>query len=174
MNKKGFTLIELLAVIVIMGILMLVAIPAVQRYIENSKKDTFVNIAEEYIAATKKLMLSGSYVCGEATSDNTYYIPIDSETDGIMESKVVSPFTKRKVVGWILIKKTGDTVKYYILLSDDSKTGYMIKGNGGGNLYNFGIESSSLSRDSVKYQTGSGGYPINGSFGTFPACILTN
>ncbi|MCI8459773.1 MAG: prepilin-type N-terminal cleavage/methylation domain-containing protein, partial [Bacilli bacterium] len=32
-NEKGFTLIELLAVITIMGILMMVAIPAVTRII---------------------------------------------------------------------------------------------------------------------------------------------
>lgn len=43
MNKKGFTLIELLAVITIMGILMMVAIPSVSRTIEKSRQDTFVN-----------------------------------------------------------------------------------------------------------------------------------
>ena len=36
-NSKGFTLIELLAVITIMGILMLVAIPAVSRTIEKRR-----------------------------------------------------------------------------------------------------------------------------------------
>ncbi|MDD3241818.1 MAG: type II secretion system protein [Bacilli bacterium] len=38
-NKKGFTLIELLAVIVILGIIMVIAIPFVTGYIERSKKD---------------------------------------------------------------------------------------------------------------------------------------
>ena len=42
-NEKGFTLIELLAVIVILGILMFAAIPMVTRYINNSRKDTFVD-----------------------------------------------------------------------------------------------------------------------------------
>ena len=45
-NNRGFTLVELLAVIVIMGILMMVAIPSVTRTIENSRKDTFVDIAK--------------------------------------------------------------------------------------------------------------------------------
>ena len=42
-NNKGFTLIELLAVIVILGILLALAIPRVSQYINNSKKDSFVD-----------------------------------------------------------------------------------------------------------------------------------
>ena len=37
-NKKGFTLIELLAVIIILGILMIIAIPAVTSYIQSSRQ----------------------------------------------------------------------------------------------------------------------------------------
>ncbi|MDD6878923.1 MAG: type II secretion system protein [bacterium] len=36
-NKKGFTLVELLAVIVILGVLLLVAVPSVTRVISNSR-----------------------------------------------------------------------------------------------------------------------------------------
>ncbi len=64
-NSKGFTLIELLAVITIMGILMLVAIPAVTRTIENSRRDTFADIASEYINAVRNAVLADNIVCYE-------------------------------------------------------------------------------------------------------------
>ena len=41
MNKKGFTLIELLAVIIILGVLLLIAVPSVSKYIQNSRMSTY-------------------------------------------------------------------------------------------------------------------------------------
>lgn len=84
MSSKGFTLIELLAVITIMGILMLVAIPAVTRTIENSRRDTFADIANEYINAVRNAVLADNIVCYEsgdwrvssANPDGTYIFPI--------------------------------------------------------------------------------------------------
>ncbi len=91
-NELGFTLIELLAVITIMGILMLVAIPAVTRTIENSRRDTFADIAHEYINAVRNGILSDNIECydgqnggvfadenwrvASANPEGVYYFPI--------------------------------------------------------------------------------------------------
>ena len=60
-NSKGFTLIELLAVIVILGVLMITAIPAVTKYINNSKKDTFADSALAYINSARYSLLNDEY-----------------------------------------------------------------------------------------------------------------
>ena len=52
MNKKGFTLIELLAVILILGIIALIAIPQVTNVIENAHKGAAETSASHYIDAT--------------------------------------------------------------------------------------------------------------------------
>ena len=41
-NKKAFSLVELLAVVALVGILFLLAIPAVTHYIEDTKEKTFM------------------------------------------------------------------------------------------------------------------------------------
>ena len=83
-NNKGFTLVELLAVIVIMGILMMVAIPSVTRTIENSRKDTFVDIAKSYANAARNMWTTDNLTCNgtvsSAVDDGDYYILINSKT----------------------------------------------------------------------------------------------
>ena len=73
LNKKGFTLIELLAVIVILGVLLLVAVPAIGNVIENSRKDSFVSSGKMYISTMQNLIAAsddeGPY-CGVVSSLN--------------------------------------------------------------------------------------------------------
>lgn len=69
-NSKGFTLIELLAVITIMGILMLVAIPAVSRTIENSRRDTFADVAQGYLNAVRNAVLADEIECTTTANES--------------------------------------------------------------------------------------------------------
>ena len=112
-NSKGFTLVELLAVIVIMGILMMVAIPSVTRTIENSRKDTFVDIAKSYGNAVRTLWTSDNLTCNgvvsSAVDDGDYYILINTK-EGAKESLPVlidqggkSSWGNRDVNGYVRV-----------------------------------------------------------------------
>jgi type IV pilus assembly protein PilA len=95
-NRKGFTLIELLAVITILGILMIVAIPAVSRTIENSRRNTFLSTAKEYANSVKTKYAADEIRCGNDSSSATILasgkafavrISTDSKVDGLDTTK---------------------------------------------------------------------------------------
>lgn len=117
-NKKGFTLIELLAVITIMGILMLVAIPAVSRTIENTRRDTFANTAKSYIKAIRDEIAADNIYTDDgetpisAAPAGYYYYGFDtssgnSATD-LMEQGGKSSWGNANVQGYIAVYKDVD------------------------------------------------------------------
>ena len=144
-NNKGFTLVELLAVIVIMGILMMVAIPSVTRTIENSRKDTFVDIAKSYANAAITQWTSDNLICSgvdsSAVDDGDYYILINSKETAkeklpvLLDQGGKSSWGNRDVNGYVRVNvKTTDgedtnsdgvyeveprrITKFYVALSD--------------------------------------------------------
>ena len=157
-NEKGFTLIELLAVIVIMGVLMMVAIPAMTKYIENSKRDVFADTAKKYISSVRYSVLSDSYQCGTADCGlpdvgGSLLVPcnlIDLDND-----TGKSPWSKNfsRDYAWVLIKTTGEVNKpvytYSFIGTDDS-------GNGIVSL----TEETSIGRQAVKKGTTKASKPV--------------
>lgn len=75
-NKKGFTLIEILAVIVILGILMVIAIPNITGYITDSRREAYVDTAKAYVDAARRAVASGEFTINDP--DTTYYIHINN------------------------------------------------------------------------------------------------
>ena len=113
-GKKGFTLVELLAVITIMGILMLVAIPAVSRTIENSRRDTFMDTAKAYINAIKNAVAADE-LYDESTpisalGEGFYYYGFQTDSGNtatdLMEQGGKSSWGNADVFGYIVIHKT--------------------------------------------------------------------
>ena len=73
MNKKGFTLIEILTVVIILGIIMIIAIPSVSKYILDSRDSAYVTSIEKYIEAARNEITDFEYIVNK--TNTTYYIP---------------------------------------------------------------------------------------------------
>lgn len=139
LNAKGFTLIELLAVITIMGILMLVAIPAVSRTIENSRKDTFLDTVKKYVDGASTMWAADNLTChttdgnfvSSAVANGTYYVNVSSVTSDnapqLLEQGGKSSWGSRDIKGYIVVKVTttgsGSTetrkITYHPVMSDN-------------------------------------------------------
>ena len=118
MKEKGFTLIELLAVIIILGVLMLIAIPSVTSYINDSRKSTYVSTVQEMIKAASTKVNSGELDIYD--TNTTYYIPVDALE--LENGKAKSPYGDFEEA-YIVVTTDGDEFDYYFVGKDTVDNG---------------------------------------------------
>ena len=138
LNNKGFTLIELLAVIVILGVVMLIAIPYVSKIIANSKENTFISSAQTLISGARNMVLStstgdpsqisdfhaGTVTIGE-TTHSAYAIKISDINleSGSHDKSSFGTYNKDYCFVVAVAKSDNTGYDYYIQLLDDTKHG---------------------------------------------------
>ena len=85
-NNKGVTLVELLIVIVILGIIAAIAVPAVGSIVENAEKDAFLADATVIRNATN------TYCQTVSGDDRTTYCPSSDKAGAVLTSSAIGTF----------------------------------------------------------------------------------
>ena len=123
MNKnKGFTLIELLAVIVLLAILMVVAVPKILNVIENSRKSAAESSIKLVKDAIKTQVTSESMMGTNFTSDESgcYTFNFDDQTSG--NAKELQLKNKENITGTIKYCNGNFTNNTLVFDGQDMKT----------------------------------------------------
>lgn len=111
MKKNGFTLIELLAVIVIIGLVSLIAIPNVVNLIEGTKKDTMIDDAKKLISLAK-YQVSINYDIRNS-NEHIFYLTDLNENGDIEKDPDDELYAESSYVKYEIIN---NTVKYCVRL----------------------------------------------------------
>ena len=125
-NQKGFTLIELLAVIIILSIILLIAVPSVTQSINNTRKKTFVDNAKSILKSAIVEVNSGKYPLYDI--DTTYYI----STSCLKKEKgdQTSSFGGKWEKEYVAVTYDGNGFDYYYTAIDSHKKGmYLVYSN---------------------------------------------
>jgi type IV pilus assembly protein PilA len=122
-NERGLTLIELLAVIVILGIIAAIAIPAIGGLIDNSKKDAHVSNAQQMINAAKIAVTSDKDLVPADGGTKTITLK-QLEDDGYLETvkdpdKTQNGYDKNN--SYVMIQNSNNKLSYSVKLVNSTR-----------------------------------------------------
>lgn len=148
-NNKGFTLIELLAVIVILGVLMIIAIPMVSKYIKQAKQNAFIDTAKAYVSSARYGYLNGDYTEAEATDGNCATLDSGGSQEVYIKFKYIAV---DKAGGQSSFGKTIDKDKSFVKIvsnADGRYTYFVYMEDKGGNRLSGLMEEDKLMKNHV-------------------------
>ena len=121
-NKKGFTLIELLAVIIILGVLLLIAVPSVSKYIQQSRQKTYAtNVAKMIEAVSTEV---NAYTTGYTFNSGEFLVIPFECIELERGSSVKSPFGPYvSKQSYVVVRRNGNNFEYQVAAYDETGFG---------------------------------------------------
>ena len=139
-DKKGFTLIELLAVIIILGVLLLIAVPSISKYIENSRKNTYINTIKTMVnsVSTAVNAMELPFALGKNEGMIVPFSEVELEKKTSTKKSPYAPWIPEK--SYILVVFDGEMFKYYVSALDEAGYGLPL-------VYEKTLDTSSITTD---------------------------
>jgi type IV pilus assembly protein PilA len=116
-KRNGFTLVELLAVIVVLGIILVIAIPNVLGIIDNARKDSFLS--------TAKMMASQART---KVSTEAKYYPSSGSVKSILLTELNLDNVSKDVDGgvygansYVYVANNAGVIKFYVTLQGSKR-----------------------------------------------------
>ena len=104
--KKGFTLVELIAVILVLGIIALIAVPRISNAIQTSKEKTATISMQNYVHALEQKILVEKYANGVySMTDIDVEVSGDKPTSATIE-------TSQKEIQSVVANYGGITISF--------------------------------------------------------------
>lgn len=124
-NRKGFTLIEVLSVIIIIGVILLIAFPAVNSYIDKANRGSYVSSVQAYMETIKSEYEMGDY--GDLIEDGELMIvPIENiKLEKGDEKSPYAPFDFARSYVYVVPERNG--YQFYSNIMDEAGVGVIGK-----------------------------------------------
>jgi len=152
---------------------MLIAIPSVTQQITNSRKNSYVDTAQQYINAVITKVNEGNISMFD--TKRLYLVPVGNDTTVScvsLESGGASPFSKYYQYAYVAVHYTGTGYDYWFLSEDGANQGFETTSSkdlekSGKNLVksNMGAANTTLAEQYGTYSTSSKSYTASAKTG---------
>lgn len=121
-NRRGFTLVELLAVLVILGILSVFAIPTITRLVSSSREKMYINDTKKFISIAEAKMKANSSDIDEPDNNKCIVMNLLYLDNGdLKHAPNGGEYLKEN--SFVIVKKNGDDLEYSASLIEKTKDG---------------------------------------------------
>lgn len=122
-NNKGFTLIELIASMVILGLLMAITVPNIVGILKQNKNNVYTEDANKLISAAKYKISSNNKGIDKPKAEGSCTVYTLGFLDNSEFNSPPNGGVYLKENSFVVIKKVGNSYKYYVRLVERKKVG---------------------------------------------------